>query len=228
MTRNCISIAFVLLSTACSDYIADLGHRLGSASGEQQGGDSEPDPDGEPVIVLQTVCDPSASDGFFTACLFDSVGHTYAIDSPEVPILPVQPPYGFSFLIDQGPTLTEADLTTEGEDAAIKAYVGTLSVEACGGLPEHDEANRVPTRAVASKQGGLTVLVDQALAPGTHLSFQLAFGPLLRNHFPLTNDGICVSPTDCDASGYSARLYVGEEPTLGAAAAATWDCGKKK
>jgi hypothetical protein len=219
MTRTSIWIALALLSAACLDHIEELGPKL--TTSPQRRGDPELD-----ATLLQINCEHIPSEFPITACIFDSAGHTYAVDG-DIPITPVKPPYGLSFRFDDGPAFTAADLTTEGDDAAIKAYVAPLGTEACGGLPEADEQNRIVARAVPSKDGGLLALVDDGVPAGTQISFTLQFDALLRNHFPLSNPVLCNSPEDCATTGYAARLYVGKEPVLSRQASTMQNCGRK-
>jgi hypothetical protein len=162
------------------------------------------------AAVISACAQPVVEVGEPTSHIFDSSGRTYPL-SGEIPVLPLSPPYGFSFQLG-GIVLTQADLTTQGPDGAVRVYAAPRHVEDCEGLPEGDEANRVQARVEATGDGGLVAQVDEQLPEGSQLVFTLAYGALLRDHYPLPILAPCSSAQECALSGYTARLYVGSQP----------------
>jgi len=93
-------------------------------------------------------------------------------------------------------------IVTQGDAAPIKG----LATPAGAGVD--DPPNRVPVSAEITREGGLLVMVDDAVPVGTRINIVLEYG----NLFLSWPEGSPCPDGGVGCLGYGIRFFVGEEP----------------
>lgn len=136
------------------------------------------------------------------ACVVSSDGTYYALGGDEAKVVSAEPPYGAYIEYQDSFELNPDGLVTEGEDAPIKGLATPANAD-----PDAPP-DRVPVNAEITREGGLLVLVEDAVPVGTRINIVLEYG----NLFLSWPEGSPCPDGGLGCLGYGFRFFVGEEP----------------
>jgi hypothetical protein len=178
-------------SWACGDRQTDLGLHVVELQRE----------DGSSIRVA---CESEDDIMVERACVIGSDGTYYAQGGDDAKVVPAEPPYGAYAEYQDTFVLNPDGLVTEGEDAPIKGFA-TLAI-----ADGDDPPSRVPVSAEITREGGLLVLVEDAVPTGTRINIVLEYG----NLFLSWPEGSPCPDGSLGCLGYGFRFFVGEAPEL--------------
>jgi len=138
------------------------------------------------------------------ACVISSDGEYYAVGGEGAKVVAAEPPYGAYIEYQDTFELNPDGIVTQGDAAPIKG----LATPAGAGVD--DPPNRVPVSAEITREGGLLVMVEDAVAVGTRINIVLEYG----NLFLSWPEGSPCPDGGVGCLGYGFRFFVGSEPPL--------------
>jgi|GEM_PF-5327219 len=144
-------------------------------------------------------------------CMIDSNGKTYREDGTLF-AFPAAPPYGAYYQFKPGFAPLPADVSTTGADASVATFAAPVVITQTPCCAEDNPANRIASRATVTPQGGLLVVISEAVPAGDQVAIMLDYGALFRSQISpctLPNLQFCQRAT---ASLFLARFYVGYLP----------------